>query len=246
MPWSTKAAWASALSIYRHNATLAADRYTSSISQVKDLTAPLPQDIKPIDLFTALETLICPYNSQSSNCGVNTNFAMAANAMFTDSIWASLLVASNTPTSTVPLDLLRNMMATVLFIYNPVFAPAARGGPSISTVQPNLPQENYFQGSFAERIDYIAPEPWTVYAYLGVGAFLILAAVLAISVASRHKSYQESSFDFVNLLRLRVEDGQEDLRDVFGTDEDDKSVLVTAQGIRVGLKQGMEGNDAKG
>ncbi len=157
----------------RLNATYAADGITSSIVKIQDLGDPIPQEISPGNFTTLFGSFICPLGSESSYCNYS---ALAPNAFFTFSLYEFLRSDEVVRPSTLMMDILRNLFATVIFIYNPVYLKTAMTGAILNSIILDLPSENYFNGSVAHEINYASPKRWTIIVYLAVGGFLLVLA----------------------------------------------------------------------
>ncbi|CRK35336.1 hypothetical protein BN1723_004111 [Verticillium longisporum] len=141
--------------------------------------------------------------------------------------------------NSIAVDTLRNIYATALFLYNPVFRGAvfAPNTPAfLRTAQQGLADENYFPGTPARRSSHLAPAPWTVLAFTVSVGFLISASLLAIFFALWFKQPQLSAFGPLNAFKADlVQFGQAaslDL-DALVTGMTDKEVALAADGIRV-------------
>jgi hypothetical protein len=108
---------------------------------------------------------------------------------------------------------------------------AVHRGVAVDSVQEGLPNENYFEGSFASKTEYVTPEIWTIWAFVGVGGFLIITALAVFLAVIFLGGIELSCFDAVNVLRLQSEIGQEGVREVF--EKDDEDIILAAARLKV-------------
>lgn len=185
------------ISIYRRTATVYASRETSNIFSVEDLSEPIAQSIAAQDFLTAFDSIIIPWTGQLLQCQESRPSFELTTDLFT-----GLDLGLAAPESTIPLDRLRNLFATALFVSTPIFAPTTL---AIDTVQPGLPAENYFQGSYATPIDHIVPAQWTAVTFTICGAVILLVIIVGMSLSYISEGPEISSFPFLNTSKLRWE-----------------------------------------
>lgn len=219
---------------------MAADRRSSAILEVTDKGKPTRQDIHPSEFLDAFDNLFCPFSQGNSTISRYCETGQVRSDV-TLNLWMFVYYnyQSEGFESSIAVDTLRNIYATALFLYNPVFRGAvfAPNAPAfLRTAQQGLADENYFPGTPARRSSHLAPAPWTVLAFTVSVGFLISASLLAIFFALWFKQPQLSAFGPLNAFKADlVQFGQAaslDL-DALVTGMTDKEVALAADGIRV-------------
>jgi hypothetical protein len=186
------------IAINRRLATTASNRVTNNILEIQSLGPPMAQEISPRDFSLAFNNLICTIGSASTLCS-----GIEANALLTSMIRICIQTGQYAVTNSIPLDYLRNLFATPLILFNPVTSGFGISSLYVNTVQPGLAPENYMNGSLARPITYVAPEEWTVVAYVGVSSFLLGLGWVLLVWAMRYDPPEKSAFAFADFLRLR-------------------------------------------
>ncbi len=106
---------------------------------------------------------------------------------------------------------MRNLLATVVFLFNDATARAWQNGAvGVSGVASGgtdgrlsgLPSECYFDGSVARQIAYVSPARWTVIVYVGVAGFLVAATAAGQAWSAFYRPEEASLFAAVDFLRL--------------------------------------------
>ncbi|KAK0624323.1 hypothetical protein B0T14DRAFT_583727 [Immersiella caudata] len=242
--------WITKLAIYRRNSTFVANRSSGQILSVKDVSEPVRQHIPAADFRLALATFLCE-NGSNSTTTTNLCASTGPNAMLTDSI-AHLGLTAGPDQFSPALGVLQNLFATSLYFYTPVYKKQLAVSFPASTYDlvPDLPGENYFQGSVAKPYEYVAPAPWTALAYLVSGLVLVVLCSSAIAFSSVMGTPEVSGFPGVDVVRLKVEDGNGvdqvgGIAGVFATKQGDGEVMKMAVGLTVRLDgQGQGGVSA--
>jgi hypothetical protein len=230
------------ISISRRTATVYAMRDTSTIVAWENLGEPEFQIITPSDFQTAFDVMVTPWNNSSLILPPSDS-----TVQLTAQIASTLVIGLAAPESSEPLDYLRNIFATPLYIFNPLLLGLSDPLPAISEVQPDLPPENYINGSYARIRVHAVPERWTVLAYVVVSGVLLFACFVGLIVGTGYEGPELSEFPFIDSLKLKWVvaggDGREveDIREVFrGVDlADNVEVLEHAAGVRVNLRTGI-------
>jgi hypothetical protein len=230
------------ISISRRTATVYAMRDTSTIVAWENLGKPEFQTITPSDFQTAFDVMVTPWNNLSLILPSN-NTAVQLTAQIASTLELGLAA----PESFEPLDYLRNFFATPLYIFNPLLLGLSNPLPAISEVQPDLPSENYINGSYARIRVHAVPERWTVLAYVVVSGVLLFACFVGLIVGTGYKGPELSEFPFIDSLQLKWVvaggDGREveDIREVFKDVHlaDNVKVLNHAARVRVKLRTGI-------
>ncbi|KAH8647173.1 hypothetical protein BX600DRAFT_476272 [Xylariales sp. PMI_506] len=138
-----------------------------------------------------------------------------------------------------PYDLLVNMFATSLFVFNPVFMQAVFHGPWPDSLQPDLPEEFRMRAATARRINQIVPARWSVYAFITSGTALLAFILLALAAADPFHTETASAFGVVDLLKLQFQDdaapGQPardtELKDLVQGEVSDGRIIKRAQSV---------------
>lgn len=73
---------------------------------------------------------------------------------------------------------------------------------SINKIQSGLPAENLVNGSFSRQIHYVAPEPWTIYAYHSPSGLIRFWVCAGYLWTESYKLAAISSFPKLDALRL--------------------------------------------
>jgi hypothetical protein len=199
--WSDSHNWVTYLAFNRRLATTAFDRFTSQILEVQSLLSPTAQQIPPSNFSAAINAMICPLTNgtdTSTYCIGDGALAQLTSAIFTD-----ILLGAAAPTSSGPLDDLRNLFATSLIFFNPVTS-GFKSGPTPFSIQPGLQAENYIMGSPATPVTFVAPEIWTAQVYAVVMGALLLFGWTAILKAMKAELHEFSSFPFVKFSNVKL------------------------------------------
>lgn len=229
------------IAIYRRTASFVASRSTGDILSVYNLGPAEAQHISPQNFSRAIDTMLYPWSNSSSPqlCEIVGERAVL-NAM----MWTRLAQGIVAGAWTGPLDDLRNLFATALFVYNPV---TFTGQISINETQSGLLAENYITGSMAREGTHVVPQAWTVYVYIAVAGGILVVISVLLPWTATYKAPNTSAFPFVDCLSLnRYVTGsmteQRDLMEVFvGLQQGkDMDVLERIANVKVGLKN--EGN----
>ncbi|KFH46690.1 hypothetical protein ACRE_024720 [Hapsidospora chrysogenum ATCC 11550] len=233
------------MDIYRLNVSLAANRRTSTILEILDKGKATPQDIQPGDFLHAFDNLLCPFTPGNATLSGYCDPGQARYVV-TANLW-NIIYMSYTPEaleSSVAVDTLRNLYATALFLYNPVFSSSLPfNGPVFSRqVQDGLADENYFPGSAARHSSYIAPATWTVLVFTVLAGLLIVASFGAIFFGLWFKPPESSAFGLLDTFKIEVVQhagtaGSVDLATLARLGND-REVVRVADGLRIKLKQG--------
>ncbi|EEY23033.1 predicted protein [Verticillium alfalfae VaMs.102] len=241
--WDSFVAFSSTLDIYRLNISMAADRRSSAILEVTDKGKPTKQDIHPSEFLDAFDNLFCPFTSDISTISRYCETGQVRSDV-TLNLWMFVYYnyQSEGFENSVAVDTLRNIYATALFLYNPVFRGAvfAPNAPAfLRTAQEGLADENYFPGTPARRSSHLAPALWTVLAFTVSVGFLISASLLAIFFALWFKQPQLSAFGPLNAFKADIvqfgQAGSLDL-DALVTGKTDKEVALATDGICIRLR----------
>ncbi|KAK3341855.1 hypothetical protein B0T25DRAFT_585953 [Lasiosphaeria hispida] len=231
--------WITQLSVYRRKVTFAADRRTSILLRADGASQPLAQHIAATDFLLAFDKLLCSTNSASNLCDPNQ-----PNFLLTDAV-ATLLSLSITQDSSHGLEVLQNLFAVSLYLFTSVWVKQIGQSTPRSLVQNalvgGLPDENYFPASLARPVEFIAPAPWTVVAYLVSGAVLLVLCFVAATVSAVVGTPEVSSFPVVDAVRLKVResDGREfpgGVAGIFAGKKADADVMSIAARLTVRLE----------
>ncbi|KAM0327604.1 hypothetical protein ACHAQA_005897 [Verticillium albo-atrum] len=203
------------------------------------------QDIRPSEFLDAFDNLFCPFVSGNSTISRYCEAGQARHIL-TSNLWTVVYQNYYTDAleSSIAVDTLRNIYATALFLYNPVYRGAVllSNGLIVSrTAQEGLADENYFPGSAARRSSFIAPARWTVTAFTVSVGFLITTSLMAIFFSMWYKQPQISAFGPLNTFKVEMvrgtQTGNPDLEAVV-EGKSDKEVSRAAERLHIKLKQG--------
>jgi hypothetical protein len=228
--------WAISVQLYQRTSTLVCDRSTYNIVDIKELGEAQLEDLTTYNFTPAFDAFLCPVNSQSSFCAPDE-----PNRVITDTIYNALgQYIYTTSTSGLPYDLLRNLVATSIFVFNPVFMGGIFRGPWPDAIQPGLLAENYFYASTARRIEYVAPQWWTVIAFIVSGGVLLLCMLIGLIASGPFDALESSNFGVVDYVRLRATektqggpDRDVQLGDVLGGEISDNEIMMKARYVRM-------------
>ncbi|KAK4214220.1 hypothetical protein QBC37DRAFT_251120, partial [Rhypophila decipiens] len=195
--------WITKIKFYRLKTSFIADRRTGSIlslltssntnSPPSPADPPTFQNISIPFLRKALNAIICPQvTNQTSTPTFGATPAyeacdkMMPNFLLTDSI-ANLLSHVAALEYSPGLTILQNLFATVLMLFNPVWETQLGIDENVLS-DPNglvsgLPEENYFTGSMARPVEYVAPAGWTVIAFMVCGGLLLFLCAVGMVVS---------------------------------------------------------------
>ena len=184
---------------------------------------------------------IIPWHNSSSSTS-----ALDYPSLLTAQIATTLQYDLEAPASSRSWDLLHNLFATTLYVFNNVTLGV---GPDIVTVQPNLLPENYINGSYGRVRIHAVPQRWTVLTYVAVSGILLLTIFLALALGAGHDIPESSAFPFVDSLILKwvvqgeQADGFDNMREAFQTVHNigDGKILKQAAEIRVKLRSNIGG-----
>lgn len=241
--WDTYNYRSTFISIYRRKASFVASRSTGDILSVQNTGPATPQDISPEDFTKAIDTFLWPWNNGSypQLCEIVSQ-QVGLNGL----MWSALTQGMVGGASTLPLDYLRNLFATALFMFNSAYVGAPVTTSYVDILK-GLPAENYVDGSMAREVYHTVPAAWTVYAFIAVGGIILLLIWgVLLTLTPYYGVPKTSSFPFVDLLALRWEnlegstEGTDDLKNVFPgrARGDDMEVIRQAADVKVFIKDG--------
>lgn len=151
--WDSFVAFSSTLSIHRLNTSIAADRRSSTILDVLDKGETHRQNIEPTHFLDAFDNLLCPFHPDNSSTTSRYCEIGQARSDLTNTLWSVVYSNYNVGAveSSLAVETLRNLFATALFLFNPVYRGAVLTSEPVfsRTAQAGLAEENYFPGSAA-------------------------------------------------------------------------------------------------
>jgi len=114
--WDRIDIWSTFMSIYRRTATVTSDRSSAAILDVSDLGDPVSQNLTAEGFTTALNAMLYKYTETNPLGGVcpavgsDWQLTVAMSSAFENSLLA--------PQISTPMNILRNLFATPLFVFN--------------------------------------------------------------------------------------------------------------------------------
>ena len=181
------------MSVYRRTATVACSRASWAMLHAENLGSPTPEIIDPSDLFKAFDAILTPAGKQSSDPQCPTPESQLTNYLYI------FIDQSSTPINqaiNIPLDYLRNLLATPLYLCNKVMLTASD---SPSAIEKDLPPENYLLGSYAIQVERAIPAKWSSITYSVLYGQILLVLFVVLITTSVFESPNTSSFPIADL-----------------------------------------------
>ncbi len=200
-------------------------------------------NIDPADFLGAFDTFLCPWTNSTNLNTEGSCSPWALDFILTGSLYGLAYFSYDytAKENQQIVDTLRNLFATSLFTFNPVFLSPniLQNNANFNTTIPGLPRENYFPGSKAHTKTYVAPAYYTVLAFVISGCILMTISVVFIAVSSKSSPPETSSFALVDGFKVTVEEaGSTERRDLdtflLGKDSDSE-IVHYARGATVRL-----------
>jgi hypothetical protein len=202
-----------------------------------------PQNLTINELFVAFGALLFQFNNQT---GTDFCSKVRSNALLSIWMYSALGNSYLVQTFRPSVDYLRNMISMSLHLFNEMSSGILPGGGfaayAVNYTQIDLPPKNRVNGSLARQVDYVAPEVWTIYAYLCVSGTFLILAYAAWFWSLQYRPDGPSPFLFIDILKLTWEEyggtRQEDIATAFvNTDiQDTRKVIEQVASIRIHLK----------
>lgn len=242
--------WGIFFHFYRRTATIVFSRSDLDILSVDHLSDPQPQNITPAALFTTLDAIL--YRPDRADETLKFYDVRSAEYLLTQTIgvqlWSSLF--DTAASFNIGRDWLRNLVTLPVYVYQPTFLELA---PYLQPLtadngtmpQPNLPRENYVEGSYCIVDKRSIPGRGTVYAYTAVAGLLLAFVFIAKARALLWEDLGKSDFPILDTqILLRVVDkspsGNEiDLRErleAVNGEHSTSKVLDQIPNLRIGLR----------
>jgi hypothetical protein len=188
--------WSTSMVIYRRTATTTASRLSEDILRAAELGQPEVQYMHPSDFFTIYDSVfINPLNGSGDAC-LTVRPEYLQTIMFYTYLNESATRIRQT--NSQPLDYLRNVLATPLYLCNAVTLTASK---SPHAPQSGLGEEYYTNGSAAFAQQRAVPARWTVWTYAATAGMLLLLTFV-VALISCFASLESSSFPLVDFLTL--------------------------------------------
>jgi hypothetical protein len=201
--------------------------------------------IEPSDIFFALDQMIWPWNATRRSLEDSQSLKFFLTQFLGTLAYGS--PSSQSGKVQPPMEILRNLLFTPIFLFNPLFIGAGDLGTNSSDLsQPDLPADFYSDFSHTYLSYRATPRYGTVLAYAGTGGLLLVLIFAGLIFGLQYESTTQTSFpqvDFASNLFLvrgtlsdlaasntRVE---EPMRTVFGNSERDSEVLDKAKKLSV-------------
>jgi hypothetical protein len=191
------------------------------------------QDLTFSNFTKAFDAILCPLGSVSTLCGSNQPMQALTRAVI-------VLIESyaQTPVGRSTWDVLRNLFTTALWMFNPVWMGAMLRGPWQMDLQPDLAPGHYFNGSITKELNYVAPERWTVYAFVCSGAIILVFILIGLGISGLFHAPETTNFGVVDFLNVKVEFPVSTINpgnvvDVLGGIYQDDEIMYTAAGVKI-------------
>ncbi|KAH8817491.1 hypothetical protein F5884DRAFT_748955 [Xylogone sp. PMI_703] len=220
--WKAYRYMSTVLSISRRTATVYSSRKTSTILSLEDLGEPTLQNITVEDFKTAFDVMLLPWTNASS-LSYSTSSSVFS---LTSLVYTQIIFGLTAPVSIQSIQYLQNLFATPLYIFNPLVVGVSAGLPAITNIQPDLAPENYIEGSFARTRTHVVPERWTVIVFVVVSGAILFVDFTALVVTAFFKGPDASDFDFVDSLKLKWFDLNDNGKEVASIEEVLKDVDI--------------------
>lgn len=193
--------WSSFVATYRRKVTTASDRKTNVILAISDPTKPAIQNITAGEVFLAFNSMLCPRET----VGTSACQAVSTEWQLTEWISSALMTAVAGPFVSDPLDYLRDLFMTPLYIYNPQMDGIGIGPvPAIGEIVSGLPDENYINGSLARPMNHLVISTCTIISYISVGGILLFWILVLLAVTITRQVLKTSNFPVVDFSTLSV------------------------------------------
>lgn len=181
---------------------MAANRKTNAILDVSEFGAHESQDITVEDFKLAFDSMLCPWTNSTVDLGCPT---ASAEWLLTQWIASILMFDAAAPFISEPLNYLRNLFATPLYLYNTMIDGIGLSPvPSIVEIPSGVPKENLIKGALARPVKHLVVRRWTVVTYIAVGGFLVFM-ILGLLVSTIGQQVQKTSdFPVVDFSTLSV------------------------------------------
>jgi hypothetical protein len=211
-------------------------RDTGVILASQDLGKPQVQKMTAADFKTAFDIMLIPWKNTSSS--IPTSSTTWQLSVF---IWSQLENNLAAAHSSEAWDYLRNLFASPLYIFNPVMLGAT---PDTNVTEPDLPRENYINGSYAKTRTHAVPARWTVITYVAVSGSILILIFMVLGLSISYDGPEPSALPLVDVLKLDwilLNDRNREvrqMRDIFGAIdlENDSTILDEAANIAVRLR----------
>lgn len=215
-----------------------------------DLSDPRPQSITAAAIFTALDAIL--YRPDQASPELKFYDVRSSEYLLTQTIgvqlWQSLY--PNAATLNIGRDWLRNLVSLPVYLFQPTSLALSSYLLPITAANgtkpaPNLPGENYVEGSYCAVSRRSIPGRETVYTYAAVAGFLLAFVLIAKARALFWVDAETSDFAVLDyqVLALLTRHGSEreevSLRerlDAGGRPYGTGAVLDAIGDLRVGLR----------
>lgn len=200
--WDKTPIWSTFVRVYRRTVTTVADRKTNIILDVKDLSPPEVQEITAEEFKIAFNSMLCPLTNSVGSQGCQ---AGSSEWHLTQWIVSVLSIDTAAPFISDPLDYLRNLFMTPLYLYNIMIDGIGLNPvPSIAEIPSGVPGENLIKGSLARPVRHLVVRQWTVVTYTSVGGFLVFLILgLLVSTVGR-QAQKTSDFPVLDFSTLSI------------------------------------------
>lgn len=116
-----------------------------------------------------------------------------------------LLFDTVAPFISDPMDYLRNLFMTPLYLYNTMIdGLGLTPVPSIVEIPSGIPKENLVKGSLARPVNHLVVQRWTVVTYISVGGFLVFVILGLLASTIGRQVQKTSDFPVLDFLTLSI------------------------------------------
>jgi hypothetical protein len=217
----------------------------SSIANAGDFGKEQVTDILPSDIFFALDQIIWPGNATRRSLEDSQSVKFVLTTYL--GTLASASQSSQSGYVQPPMEILRNLLFTPIFLFNPLFLGA--GGIDLNSSQlsqPDLPADFYSDITHSYLSYRATPRYGTVLAYAGTGGLLLVLIFAGLLFGFQYESTTQSSYpqlDFASHLflvsgtprdvRTSNTRTEKPMRTVFGDTVIDSEILEKAKKLSV-------------
>ncbi|KAH7117881.1 hypothetical protein B0J11DRAFT_592362 [Dendryphion nanum] len=200
--------WTSWVQFYRRNATLTFSRSTFTIEEIDDVSTHQILQITPGDLFEAFNSVLYRPFQSTNDVRYDLNSDRYTRTQHIGLNLYRGISSDRGAGLTFGHDWLRNLLAMPLYIFQPTITSAGAEIPGVENgtqVAPNLPKENYVQGSYCVASKRAVPAFEFVLSYAVLAGVVLMFITLGKMACSVLSGYVETSdFPLLDFRALTV------------------------------------------